>query len=764
MTPGCGSEATEPPAAAPNELTPSASVETAALEAQALREVFPDHASAILDQSIRFQPLVNGAGRGDGHWLRVGSPEVDRAAGEPVEAPGSWSSMDVILPADASSPVRIALSDGFEVRITEIGAQGSSLAADGAVAYRRAGGTSFWTATAAGVEEWLHLKPELVRRDEAIATWEVSGGVLRMREDGQSAIVLDETGFARVAVAAPAAFTASGRPVDVRLSVEGDKLLLFVDAANEEVLVDPQWTATPPMSTTRALVPGTSTVLANGKVLVAGGYNLSYHATAELYDPATNTWSNAGSFVGARQSHTLTLLANGKVLLAGGYNGSNSLASASIYDPALNSWTAAASMNTARNAHAAARLPNGKVLVAGGYDASSTATASAEVYDPTTNTWAVTGSLLTARYYSAGVVLPDGRYFVAGGTNAGFNMTATAEIYNPATGTWSSAAPMAAARQHFTLTLLNNGSAMAIAGEGATSSAEIYTPATNTWAPAAPLGVSRYYHTAALMGSGNVLVAGGIGSGGNEISSAEIYNPANNSWTAAPNMSTPRAYHGSAALSNGKVLVFAGYTGSTYLSSAEIFSNGALGDGCALAMDCQSGFCADGVCCNAACGGAANDCMVCNAPGSVGTCTAAPMGVACRASAGSCDPAESCDGVNTLCPADVIAPSGTSCRATAGMCDTPETCTGMSALCPPDTFVAGGTVCRPAVDTCDAPEACSGVSAQCPADSVLAAWDLVPRGERAVRRGRSMQWEQPELSGEFIRGGGDLVPRAGGPV
>jgi hypothetical protein len=173
-----------------------------------------------------------------------------------------------------------------------------------------------------------------------------------------------------------------------------------------------------------------ATGLANGKVLVAGGQGGSgFLASAELYDPGSNTWSSAASMANARENATATLLANGKVLVAGGDHGVY-LASAELYDPASNTWSPAGSLVAARANDTVTLLADGKVLAAGGVG-SSGALASAEVYDPTSNKWSSAGGMSDARNYGTATLLANGRVIVAGG--AGSGVVASAELYTPLT-------------------------------------------------------------------------------------------------------------------------------------------------------------------------------------------------------------------------------------------------------------------------------------------------------------------------------------------
>jgi hypothetical protein len=149
-------------------------------------------------------------------------------------------------------------------------------------------------------------------------------------------------------------------------------------------LYDPvsgMWTATGLMSTSRYY--HTATLLPNGNVLVAGGYNGNYLSSAELYNPTNGMWTATGSLNNPRYLHTATLLPNGKVLVVGGQGMSSLpyLSSAELYDPISGTWTNTRPLSTARIYHTATLLPNGNVLAAAGYGSSGSALLSAELYD-----------------------------------------------------------------------------------------------------------------------------------------------------------------------------------------------------------------------------------------------------------------------------------------------------------------------------------------------------------------------------------------------
>ncbi len=121
---------------------------------------------------------------------------------------------------------------------------------------------------------------------------------------------------------------------------------------------------------------------------------------------------------------------NGEVLVTGGYNETNgSLADAELYDPATGSWTSTGALDTARYAHSAILLPGGKVLVAGGVAAAN----DAELYEPANGTWTVTGAPAVARFLHTATLLPDGKVLIAGGYGSS-GITGSAELYDAGLG------------------------------------------------------------------------------------------------------------------------------------------------------------------------------------------------------------------------------------------------------------------------------------------------------------------------------------------
>jgi hypothetical protein len=133
------------------------------------------------------------------------------------------------------------------------------------------------------------------------------------------------------------------------------------------------------------------TVLVTGGGARTSNPNGQSSSKAELYDPKTMVFTPTKvDMTTRRTNHTATLLNDSTVLTTGGFSVSPNpvthkgdityLATAELFDPANGSFARTADMATARAYHTATILKDGTVFVTGGVDGSGTPLATAELY------------------------------------------------------------------------------------------------------------------------------------------------------------------------------------------------------------------------------------------------------------------------------------------------------------------------------------------------------------------------------------------------
>jgi hypothetical protein len=201
------------------------------------------------------------------------------------------------------------------------------------------------------------------------------------------------------------------------------------------------WTTASPMGTERRL--HTVTLLRDGRVLIAGGFvccivegqtaRETATAAAELFDPATGRFAPTGSMAVPRALHQATLLADGRVLVSGGFGDATSPGTpgpehAEVYDPATGTFSAAGALQAGRSLHTAILLTDGRVLAVGGVASPGdrSAVALTELYEPATNAWSPGPSLQAAFPGATATLLGNGRVLIFGGESAsGFPVPST---------------------------------------------------------------------------------------------------------------------------------------------------------------------------------------------------------------------------------------------------------------------------------------------------------------------------------------------------
>lgn len=236
----------------------------------------------------------------------------------------------------------------------------------------------------------------------------------------------------------------------------------------------------------------TATIMSDGRVLIAGGYNDSFwksdktQAPFEIYDPAKKAFEKSGSIfsrfksVEARQSHTATAIEGGSGILLAGGNHWEGGGLFGLIKPKLKinkgsevvrgtKTERAGDLAAPRIAHAAASVGPRNVLIAGGHDTAG-AVGALELYDTATAQWSPAGSLAKAR--SGCEIAVDGNKALVMGGYDGTSETASVEVFDADAKALTQAAySMANARNGFAAVTLKDGRILVIGGlTGATKS------------------------------------------------------------------------------------------------------------------------------------------------------------------------------------------------------------------------------------------------------------------------------------------------------
>lgn len=339
----------------------------------------------------------------------------------------------------------------------------------------------------------------------------------------------------------------------------------------------------------------TAALLANGKVLLAGGgaelgLKSGGQNSVEIYDFADGRFSAVGKLTQGRYRHTATLLESGRVLIAGGFGGSparivNSLqerstvAEAELYDHLTGVFNNSGKLVVPRAIHTATLLKNGKVLVVGGQN-NGVVLSHAEVYDPTSSAFSETGRLANERQFHTATLLKSGKVLIVGGMGTGGIPIASAELYDPRSGKFRTTGSLVTVRSGHTATLLPNGNVLVVGGSGQPKGgvsgphrgAELYDAVNGTFSIVSENLPGRREHTATLLADGRVLVAG-------EVQSATLYDPRTRRFSTTANMTTSsRVDHSATLLPNGTVLFAGGETTVPGSRTAEVSSNSELFD------------------------------------------------------------------------------------------------------------------------------------------------------------------------------------------
>jgi hypothetical protein len=247
----------------------------------------------------------------------------------------------------------------------------------------------------------------------------------------------------------------------------------------------------------------------------------------------SDTFISVASLNTSRFMHTQTTFTDPgdgrvKVLVCGGSDGTTVLQTAEVYDPAFDTWTpVAASMTKRRMEHTATLLADGeRIVIAGGTpDAMVTTHQDGEMFDPATYTFTAISDLMASRrQMHTAVLTAEGDVFYVGGQYIYGSLLYVddTEYYNEPVNRFDLVGASQYVRILHTMNRLSGGTIIVTAGLGYSSSGPSSTSLlksiqiwrtsptiveSRSWLTLA--GYGRCGHVAVSMSSGRLLIAGG---------------------------------------------------------------------------------------------------------------------------------------------------------------------------------------------------------------------------------------------------------------
>jgi hypothetical protein len=512
---------------------------------------------------------------------------------------------------------------------------------------------------------------------------------------------LDEAGVPRLRMTRPYLADASAKRIEARVEVGGCAVdtdprppygravtppgasscavTIAWSGASYPILVDPTWNDTTHVMTSLRKWH-TASLLVEGKVLIAGGNNLTTTlASAEVYDPANGTFATLAPMSTPRTGHAM-----GWRMVTGGMNASSQpLSSAEWLKNDASGWiTSAQSMKAARVYHAMAGFSsNGKFVVAGG--------TTADLFDIASGgTFTALPALSEDKRYHAGLQISPTEVWMVGGYRwNGANVYQTSVDIYRSDNTRTTGPAMPHEHAQGGAVVLTGGAVVVHTGLGSGATfADVYK--SGTWT-----STSRSWrrdHQVVALADGTALIVGhGLGT--------ERYDPIAKAFSSAGNSKVARENATATLLGDGRVLVVGGHqpgVATPIYNTGELFQLAPNGAMCTSAGECATLHCVEGVCCNTAC---STTCMSClkskQGTGADGTC-----GVVAK----DTDPNNDCG------------PSAKETCGTTGLCNG----TGACAFWPTTTVCKNTCVGSSQTTTkCDGAGHCNDVGAPVPCTS-----------------------------------------------